>query len=270
MSQTAQCINARPDLNIPIQDLTLNIPIVEKKMRALLIRVAADKTSDGGKWNGPVDSRTRQFVYVPICEAYQCRQGLTRYFCEMESTLYSFNCLLPDRLKKTSMHLDPDFDYLTYGDREKRGAQIESKLTEGDLLVFYAALKDTQGGTRLVYAIIGLFVIDVIRRAVSLSPNEWHTNAHSRRLLTEPATDIVVQGKPGVSGRLKRCIPVGEWRDRAYRVRKDLLDIWGGLSIKNGYLQRSINLPEFKEPERFYQWFLVQEEPLVQRNNLTL
>jgi len=38
--------------------------------------------------------------------------------------------------------------------------------------------------------------------------------------------DIVVRAKSGVSGRLTQCIPIGEWRDRAYRVRKDLLKTW--------------------------------------------
>ena len=35
-------------------------------MKGLLVRVAADTTEVGGGWNGPVDSKTGEFVYVPI------------------------------------------------------------------------------------------------------------------------------------------------------------------------------------------------------------
>jgi len=80
--------------------------------------------------------------------------------------------------------------------------------------------------------------------------------------------DIVVRAKSGVSGRLTQCIPIGEWRDRAYRVRKDLLKTWGGLSVKDGYIQRSAVPPTFNNAERFYDWFKSQSIELVNRNNL--
>ena len=79
--------------------------------------------------------------------------------------------------------------------------------------------------------------------------------------------DIVVRAMDGVSGRLERCIPIGELRDRAYRVRSDILKAWGGLSVKDGYIQRSVRPPEFLQPERFYRWFLKHEIPLLRRNN---
>jgi hypothetical protein len=79
--------------------------------------------------------------------------------------------------------------------------------------------------------------------------------------------DIVVRAKPGVSGRLRRCIPIGELRDRVYRVRYDLLDAWGGLDIKDGYIHRSVRLPAFHDAARFYRWFLAQKPELIQRNN---
>jgi hypothetical protein len=42
---------------------------------------------------------------------------------------------------------------------------------------------------------------------------------------------------------------------------------WGGLSVKDGYLQRSARLPKFKDAGRFYRWLLAQGIPLIQRNN---
>jgi hypothetical protein len=47
----------------------------------------------------------------------------------------------PSGLLKGNMHLDPDFQNLTYGDRgDWRGKEI-SQLKEGDFLAFYAGLR---------------------------------------------------------------------------------------------------------------------------------
>jgi hypothetical protein len=149
------------------------------------------------------------------------------------------------------MHLDPDFTHLTYGDQGARAEQLRAKLKRGDVIVFYSGLADSRGGTHLVYAIIGLFVVNEIIPATSVPTAARDTNAHSRRILGEGSQDVIVQARPGVSGRLARCLPIGEWRDRAYRVQRDVLEAWGGLSVKNGYLQRSARLPEFLDAQRF-------------------
>ncbi len=76
-----------------------------------------------------------------------------------------------------------------------------------------------------------------------------------------------MRGRVGSSGRLQRCLPIGEYRDRAYRVRRDLLEEWGGLSVKDGYLQRSARLPRFLDPHRFMGWLESQRPVLMQANN---
>src|SRR5207245_1502961 len=75
-------------------------------------------------------------------------------------------------------------------------------------------------------------------------------NAHSRRTLAPEAQDLIVLGRPGLSGRLRRCLPIGEYRNGAYRIRRDLLELWGGLSVKDGFLQRSARLPRLLDPPR--------------------
>ena len=165
------------------------------------------------------------------------------------------------------MHLDPDFDHLTYGDQGERAKQIRSKLGSGDLLVFYAALADMNSAYRLTYAIIGLYVIDRILDATAVPRSQWDDNAHTRRVLEDGATDIVVRAKPGKSGRLRKCIPMGEFRERAYRVTQPLLQRWGGVSAKNGFLQRSARLPELKNAQQFYDWFRSCNPKVVRRNN---
>jgi type I restriction enzyme M protein len=93
------------------------------------------------------------------------------------------------------------------------------------------------------------------------------SQAATRRILQLDAQDLIVRARPDVSGRLERCLPIGDYREKAYRVRPDILEEWGGLSVKNGYLQRSARLPRFLDPERFQRWFKSKNAVLLQRNN---
>jgi hypothetical protein len=62
-------------------------------------------------------------------------------------------------------------------------------------------------------------------------------------------------------------LPIGEYRDRAYRVRKDLLAEWGGLSAKDGFIQRSAVPPFFNHPDRFQKWYDAQGPQWIMKNN---
>lgn len=236
-------------------------------MNSLLIRVGADQSIGGGLWNGPVDLKSGKFVYVPIPETRPLHAGLAKNYRSLAQALSSFGVALPPHLQMQAMHLDPDFEYLTYGDKGERAKQIQTKLGAGDLIAFYAGLRDVQNKSRLVYAIIGLYMVEDIIPAVNLPANERDINAHSRRILDRSAQDIIVRARPRISGRLERCLPIGEWRDRAYRVRRDLLCAWGGLSVRDGYLQRSARLPQFLDPQQFLKWFSSMERSLIQANN---
>src|SRR5271154_5955186 len=246
-------------------------------MRAILVRVAVDHSY--GAWNAPVDPKSREFVFVPIPEkdGTQFLSGLARGYDEVMPSLRDFcrrfSCHLhtdlrfPKKLHKRQMHLDPDFQHLTYGDRgDRRGAEI-GELTEGDLLVFYSGLRPiSPTKDKLIYALVGLYVVRDVILARKVPDDLRHHNAHTRKAkIGEP--DIVVRAKLRVSGRLEQCIPIGEWRDRAYRVRRDLLKTWGGLSVRDGYIQRSAVPPSFKNAKRFYDWFKRQSVQLVNRNN---
>lgn len=236
-------------------------------MRALLVRVAADQSEGGGHWNGPVDSKTHRFAYVAIPESAETHPGLGKPYEDLTQVLDEFGERLPPHLTHRHMHLDPDFDHLTYGDVGERGKQIRTKLGAGDLIVFYAGMRDVNRAPGLVYALIGLYVVDEIVEAKSIPKERQHENAHTRRILRSGATDIVVRGRSSVSGRFDRYIPIGSYRDRAYRVWPELLEAWGGLSVKDGYLQRSARLPEFSHAEQFYTWIKDQGVSLMQRNN---
>ena len=165
------------------------------------------------------------------------------------------------------MHLDPDFQHLTYGDQGERAKQLKAILGTGDLIVFYAGLADSRGAAQLVYALVGIFVVEDFVLATEVAPQERGMNAHSRRVLSPGAEDVIVRGRPDVSGRFRRCLSIGEYRDRAYRVKNDVLIAWGGLSVRDGYLQRSARLPRLLDPARFLSWLKRQEPLLMQANN---
>lgn len=242
-------------------------------VEAILVRIGVDQTYGG--WNAPADPDSRRFVYVPIPESARTtfHRGLERHYAEVAPALEAFRqellhpqASLPERLKGQAIHLDPDFEHLTYGDDgDKRGSHIR-RLALGDLLVFYAGLRPPNrraGG--IVYAIVGLLVVDEVLDAESVPAHRWHENAHTRKA-SRGASDIVVRGRPLVSGRCSRYVPIGEFRDRAYRVRDDVLDAWGGLSVRNGYIQRSARPPRFLDAKRFFGWWNDQGIELVRNN----
>lgn len=231
-----------------------------------------------GGWNAPVDSSDR-FVYVPIPEkpGTTFHPGCERRYGEVLPALHQFcsdnGCDLttdlrfPQELLQLPMHLDPDFECLTYGDNgARRGAGIVS-MQQGDLLVFYGSLRPVHVCEhKLIYALLGLYVVQEVTPVASIPAHCWCENAHVRKMKRGEA-DIVVRAKPNVSGRFDRCIPIGEWRDGAYRVQRDVLAKWGGLLVNDGFIQRSAKPPAFIDPQLFRKWFDSQGVQLIRRNN---
>ena len=165
-------------------------------MKALLVRVGADCTEAGGRWNGPVDSASGAFAYVPIPESEPVREELETPYTRWAPAVERLGSELPRPLLGRLAHADPDFGRLTYGDRRERGRQIRAKLRSGDLLVFYAGLRDVRQ-RHLVYALIGLFTIDVITAARDLPADRWAENAHTRRRgSARPTSSCTVERAP--------------------------------------------------------------------------
>jgi hypothetical protein len=115
-----------------------------------------------------------KFAYVAIPKTCPVRAGMEKPYSALTAVLSKFDVTLPPHLRAQHMHLDPDFDYLTYGDQGERAKQLRSKLSQRDRIVFYSGIKDAHNRSRLVYAIIGMFVVDDIctgnkRAGISLS-----------------------------------------------------------------------------------------------------
>lgn len=247
-------------------------------MQAILVRIGVDHSYGG--WNSPANPETGEFVYVPIPESggTTFHPGCNHRYEKMLPALKRFannagldlfdDLRCPPKLLNLSMHLDPDFDYLTYGDvGNRRGSHIRN-LREDDLLVFYAGMRPCLPcDQKLIYALVGLFVVDEVVEASTIPKQRFPENAHTRKRI-RGKSDIVVRAKPTVSGRFKRFIAIGEYRDRAYRVRTDLLKVWGGLSVNDGYVQRSARPPRFLDAARFRRWLAQQNIDLIAANNL--
>lgn len=245
-------------------------------MRATLVRIGIDQAY--GAWNAPVDPDNNEFVYVPIPEGSKVPQhahlattfasvmpALARFAearCDVEVSLLT----LPAALASAATHLDPDFEHLTYGDNGERRGKAITAFGPGDIIAFYAGLRPVRPCEhRLVYALVGLYRVATVARVADFPRSRWHENAHLRRANAR-STDVVVHADPATSGRLRRAIPIGEFRDGAYRVRRDLLEVWGGLSCKDGFIQRSAVPPRFNDPARFLDWFERTGEELVAAN----
>jgi hypothetical protein len=84
----------------------------------------------------------------------------------------------------------------------------------------------------------------------------------------------VVFGKPEVSGRLWKHIPIGRFRDGAQRVDRELLAAWGdlqkgdGSDWRDGYITLSGQPPIFRAPDTFLRWFRARKPKLVHANNV--
>jgi hypothetical protein len=242
-------------------------------MNGALVRVAIDQSKRSGMWNAPMNAKTGRFCYVPIPDkdAKLYRPGLRRSYEEVLSALSDFTAkhrssALPEALLSRSMHLDPDFEHLTYGDNSKKQGRALKDFVAGDFVVFFSSLRCNESD-KLVYALIGFYEISEIISATNVKPGRHHENAHTRWQSTKE-TDIVIRANPGLnkSGRLEKCIPIGEYRDGAYRVTKGLEKAWGGLDVKDGFLQRRVT-PCFTDARAFRKWFDRQNVTLIHANN---
>lgn len=239
-------------------------------LQAILIRIGIDQ--EYGSWNAPCNPETGDFVYVPIPQDRPNIHGMENFYKNsITSALNNFSVrnnheiFLPKHLENKRMHLDPDFNYLSYGDTADRGRRLMS-FKENDIVVFYSSLRSIHGDAELVYALVGLLAINSIEHVKDVRPENFYSNAHTRNKINVES-DIIIRGKPGISGRFSKYIPIGEFRKNSYRVKKDLLDQWGNIGVKDGWIQRSANPPLFLAPEQFIKWLEKKSPILIASNN---
>lgn len=239
--------------------------------KGLLMRVGIDQTY--GEYNAPINPSTNDYIYMPIPQdnanflsgmetTYEKLLPHFQSWCHKNNAIIEF----PEKLNKKTCHLDPDFDFSTYGDQATgRGVRV-GNLNEGDFIAFFASFKPTKKcDHKLIYALYGIMVVDKVLRIADIPKNEFHKNAHTR---IEDMTNnhLVVFANPSLSGRFSSAIPIGEYRSGSYRVTKEILDIWGDIGVKDGFIQRSVCPPWFTKPEKFIKWLNSQQVKLINSN----
>ena len=239
--------------------------------RGLLMRVGIDQTY--GKYNAPINPETGDYLYMPIPqEGHEFRSGMLTSYDAMVAKFDIWNSSnkttleFPPHLIGKSCHLDPDFEYLTYGDQATgRGYQVR-ELKEGDFLVFFASFKPVRPCEhKLIYALYGMITVDSVKRVSELGMTDFHKNAHTR--ISDPNMDhLIVFGKKEFSGRFKKAIPIGEFRNSSYRVTNSVLSAWGGLGVKDGFIQRSVCPPWFDDASKFLEWLSFERGEFIQSN----
>lgn len=258
--------------------------------KGLLMRVGIDQTY--GEYNAPINPFTNDYIYLPIPQGEDekndvFKAGMRTSFddilphfeswCQQNGTVIEF----PKEQLNKGCHLDPDFDFSTYGDQATgRGLRV-GDLKKGDFLAFFASFKPiTPCDHNLIYALYGIMVVDKVVRVADIPENEFHKNAHTRvkEKIPDPLNPEylkpghwnpdhwVVFANPSLSGRFRTAIPIGEFRNRSYRVKKEILDEWGDIGVKDGFIQRSICPPWFTKPEQFLKWLESKQVELINSN----
>lgn len=238
--------------------------------KGLLVRVGIDQTF--GEYNAPINPITNDYIYMPIPQdGADFLSGMVTTYDDLlphfESWCQKNDSALEFPLKNNrSCHLDPDFDFSTYGDQATgRGLRV-GDLIAGDFIAFFASFKPiTKCDHNLVYALYGIMVVDKVIKVADVPENEFHKNAHTR-IKDMNKDHWVVFANPSLSGRFSKAIPIGEFRNGSYRVAKETLDAWGDIEVKDGFIQRSVCPPWFTKPEQFLIWLESKQVKLINSN----
>lgn len=239
--------------------------------KGLLIRVGIDQTF--GHYNAPINPETNDYLYMPIPEhKHAFKTGMQTSYAEIApcfrswATKNRFEPEFPAHLQSSNCHLDPDFCSLTYGDQGTGRGNRVRQLVRGDFLAFFASFKPIRASShKLIYAMFGIMFVDRVVKVADMLEADFSRNAHSRITDANPE-HLVVIAQPELSGRFEKAVPIGEFRSGAYRVTHEILEAWGGLNVKDGFIQRSVCPPWFANAAQFAIWLQKQQTKLICNN----
>ncbi len=184
-------------------------------MRAIALNVGANTNEPG--FRGPVYP-DGTFEYIPIPESEPAVDPPT--YGDLASHL---DTPIPDDLRETPVHLDPEFpeypccERYTYGDEHGVKAGPLSELSAGDYVFFYATLT-VEGSADWLPPRWGAFCIGHFRLAQdALTGEEYDTldaagrepfsnNAHVRRETVDGR--VYLLGDPDQSALYERAVPL--------------------------------------------------------------
>ncbi len=172
-------------------------------MRAVAINIGANTNEPG--FRGPVFP-DGTFEYIPIPESEPTTERVPTY----GDLAPALDTPIPDSLRETPVHLDPEFpeypycEQYTYGDEHGVKAGPLSELSAGDMLLFYATLT-VDGEAEWLPPEWGAFMIghfvlaaDPVTPEAGVVPESerayFENNAHTKR--DPPDARVLVRGNP--------------------------------------------------------------------------
>jgi len=218
-------------------------------MKALLLRVGIDKGSGGCL--API-FQDSSFEYIPIHETEPSSQRIS-YKTYAGRNYDSILPFLPPKLHNSTPHLDPEFKTFTYGDPTRKHAVL-SKLTPGDLLVFYAGLVPYP---RLKIDVPRLYMIGyfTVKEVYSFNqiPRSEHkrvlkrllNNAHTKRLKLDKNL-VVIKGMPRKSKLFTKAIPLGDASNNILRYIGQIFGVHGSILRAVPRRVNNSNIPKLK------------------------
>ena len=227
--------------------------------KAMLLRVGIDKGCGGVL--API-FEDGSFEYIPIPEVDPDSTESRTYENTKGRKGQPLAYYLPNRIKDSSMHFDPEFETFTYGDPTSK-RKFLLKLDKDDLLVFYAGLTPFMNSNFVeALYIIGYFTIELIIDFNQLNESEadavaqnYQNNAHVKRSMDFQDLVIVAANKEK-SKLLDKAILIStrkpDKRGRPYHAvspeMEELLDIHGGIqrSIPPRFIEGKENLENLR------------------------
>lgn len=216
-------------------------------MKAMLLRVGIDKSSDGVL--SPIFS-DGSFEYIPLSEKDENSIEKRTYKEIVGRKGYQLSYYLPEKVAIREVHLDPEFNAFTYGDEGRKAVYLRN-LMPGDLLVFYAGLRPYENDrySEALY-IIGYFVImDIIdfkdkhkpdnKYSIKNIRQKYPSNSHPKR--SDVRDMVLVVGDPEESKILDKAIIISQKKvnkiGRTYHAVSPQIEELLGIK---GSIQRSI------------------------------
>lgn len=185
---------------------------------ALLLRIGIDSGTGGG--HGPFfPDGTLEYVPIPEDRETAERRTYDDILGRGGKSLSAYIPHLADRVP----HYDPEFRTYTYGDPSPIKRTQLARLTEGDLLIFYAGLEPMDGSAPPLLYAIGYFTVEGSHDLDAMTSDEreqalarFPHNAHVKlQGLTpeSPGPDgnypVIVREKPIRSGLFRYPRPLG-------------------------------------------------------------
>lgn len=221
-------------------------------MKGLLLRVGID-TGSGGCL-API-FKDRSFEYIPIPEI-RATSEIRLYANIYGTTGRPLSEFVPEKIRYSHPHYDPEFVTFTYGDPTKIKSSQLSNLKPGDLLIFYAGLKPIHGNDEHRLYVIGFFDVkevynfknsrNIDSKKITKADyphifNKLRNNAHSKIYFRLKELDVglseddlvIVRGDPKISKLLKKALLIS---DEADELLKELEPVFG----YNGSLKRAV------------------------------